>query len=114
MIPREQIASYLADYPSVAANRPYDDPVTAYWLATDGEPALFALLSDHSIPRLSLRCDPALASRLRSKYETVSPARKLNRKLWSTILLTGQLSWDEVAALVDHSYRLALASVRGD
>ena len=113
MIPHEQIAAHLASQPDITANRPFDDSVTAYWLQTDDQPALFAVLSDHPIPRLSLRCDPALTSTLRTRYETVSPARKLNRRLWNTIVLTGQLSWDEVVALIDHGYRLARASHPG-
>ncbi len=110
MIPHHQIAAYLANQSDVVANRPFDDPVTVYWLQVGSEPTLFAVLSDHSIPRLSLRCDPILMDALRSKYETVSPGHKLNRRVWNTIVLTGQLTWDEITGLVDHGYQLTLAS----
>ena len=114
MIPHQQIASHVAAYPEVFSNRPFPDPISVYWLPADPDPVMFAVLSDHSIPRLSLRCDSALMLRLRDKYGTVGPGQKLNRKIWNTILLTGQLSWEEIIGLVDHSYQLALASCQVD
>ena len=110
MIPHHQIAAYLADQSDVVVNRPFDDPVTVYWLQASPEPIMFAVLSDHPIPRLSLRCDPILMAALRSKYETVGSGHKLNRRVWNTIVLTGQLTWDEIIGLVDHGYQLTLAS----
>lgn len=114
MISHSQIATHLAGYPGVSPDRPFDDPVTVYWLNQAGRREMFALLTDHEIPRLSLRCDPILTAKLRSEYETVSPAQKLNRKLWSTILLTGQLGWEEIVDLVDHSYRLTADAFESD
>ena len=109
MIPRPQIAVHLDGYPDVSSDRPFEDSVTVYWLEEAGRREMFALLTDHEIPQLSLRCDQVLMAKLRAEYETVGPGRKLNRKLWNTILLTGQLSWEEIVDLVDHSYRLVVA-----
>ncbi len=109
MISHPQVATHLAVYPGVSFDRPFDDSVTVYWLQQASQREMFALLTDHEIPGLSLRCDAVLMAKLRAKYETVSPARKLNRKLWNTILLTGQLGWEEVVDLIDHSYRLTVA-----
>lgn len=114
MIAHTQIAAHLAGYPGVSCDRPFDDPVTAYWLDQAGRREMFALLTDHEIPRLSLRCEPTLMAKLRSEYETVSPADKLNRKLWNTILLTGQLEWEEIVDLVDHSYHQTVAALAVD
>jgi predicted DNA-binding protein (MmcQ/YjbR family) len=58
--------------------------------------------------RISLRSDPHLAKVLRDKYIEVSPGHKLNPKIWNTIILSGQLSIDEIKALILHSYQLAL------
>ena len=46
--------------------------------------------------QLSLKCDPLLSKTLREKYESVMPGQHLNKKHWNTLLLTGQLTWDEV------------------
>jgi predicted DNA-binding protein (MmcQ/YjbR family) len=68
---------------------------------------LFALIAEGSDPlRLSLKCDPILAQTLREKYESVMPGYHLNKKHWNTIVLTGQLSWDEIQDLIRHSYQL--------
>jgi predicted DNA-binding protein (MmcQ/YjbR family) len=34
------------------------------------------------------------------------PGYHLNKKHWNTILLSGQLSWEEVQDLIRHSYQL--------
>lgn len=71
---------------------------------------MFALIAEGTDPlRLSLKCDPQLAETLRERYETVMPGYHLNKKHWNTVLLTGQLSWDEVKDLIRHSYELVSA-----
>ena len=68
---------------------------------------MFALVREKSDPvQLSLKCDPLLAETLRQKYDTVMPGYHLNKKHWNTIVLTGQLSWDEIKDLINLSYRL--------
>ena len=70
---------------------------------------LFALIADGSDPiRISLKCDPLLASNLREKYESVLPGYHLNKKHWNTILCTGQLSQDEIYDLIRLSYHLVV------
>jgi len=65
------------------------------------------LVTEKKLPvQISLKSDPLLAETLREKYETVMPGYRLNKKHWNTIVLTGQLSWDEVKALIRHSYDL--------
>jgi predicted DNA-binding protein (MmcQ/YjbR family) len=68
---------------------------------------MFALVAEKSDPvRLSLKCDPLLAETLREKYESVLPGYHLNKKHWNTILLTGQLSREEIQDLIRLSYQL--------
>lgn len=68
---------------------------------------MFALLSEGKVPlSLSLKCDPLLAQVLQEKYESVMPGYHLNKKHWITIVLTGQLSLDEVKDLIVLSYNL--------
>jgi len=65
------------------------------------------LISEGKMPvQLSLKCDPLLATTLRERYESVLPGYHLNKKHWNTLLLTGQLPWDEVQDLIRHSYNL--------
>ena len=68
---------------------------------------MFALVQEKKQPiQISLKCDPLLAETLRQKYDTVMPGYHLNKRHWNTIVLTGQLSWDEIQDLIMHSYNL--------
>ena len=67
---------------------------------------MWDLRASHSSFRLSVFGDPLLAITLREKYESIMPGYHLNKKHWNTIMLTGQLSWDEVQDLIRHSYLL--------
>jgi predicted DNA-binding protein (MmcQ/YjbR family) len=68
---------------------------------------MFALVAENKTPvQISLKCDPLLAETLREKYDTVMPGYHLNKKHWNTILLTGQLPWEEAQGLIRHSYHL--------
>ena len=75
--------------------------------APRGEWKMFALIQERKNPvRISLKCDPKLAVLLREKYETVLEGYHLNKKHWNTIILTGQLPWEELQGLIRHSYDL--------
>ena len=90
--------------PNAKLDYPFGEEVAVY-KAND---KMFALIKENKTPvQLSLKCDPLLAETLRQKYETVLPGYHLNKKNWNTILLTGQLSWDEIKDLIRLSYDLA-------
>lgn len=67
---------------------------------------LVAVLELTNPIKMSLRCDPELATLLREKYETVMPGQKLNNKHWNTIVLTGQIDWPEIQGFIRLSYDL--------
>lgn len=75
--------------------------------ALQGSWKMFGILLEGSDPvRLSLKCDPQLAVLLRERYESVLEGYHLNKKHWNTVLLTGQLSDQEITDLIVHSYNL--------
>ena len=68
---------------------------------------MFALILEGKAPlQISLKCDPQLAQVLRDKYESVMPGYHLNKKHWNTVVLSGQLGWEQVQDLIQHSYLL--------
>jgi predicted DNA-binding protein (MmcQ/YjbR family) len=70
---------------------------------------MFALIAENSDPvRISLKCDPTLSKVLRDKFETVMPGYHLNKNHWNTIVLTGQIPWNEIQDLIRHSYNLVV------
>lgn len=93
--------------PGSRLDYPFGEDVAVYKV----DDKMFALVAEGSKPvRLSLKCDPALAVTLRERYETVMAGYHLNKKHWNTILLTGQLSWEEVQDLIRLSYNLVAES----
>lgn len=99
----KSVEKYLLSLPSAKLDFPFGEDVAVY--KADGK--MFALIAVGKSPlRISLKCDPHLAITLREKYETVLPGYHLNKKHWNTIVLTGQLEWEEVKGLIYHSYLL--------
>ena len=104
----KEVETYLLSMPGARLDYPFGEGVAVYKNA-DGK--MFALVKEGSSPvQISLKCDPTLAKHLREKYESVMPGYHLNKKHWNTVLLTGQLSWEEVQDLIRHSYQLASQS----
>jgi predicted DNA-binding protein (MmcQ/YjbR family) len=86
---------------------PFGEDVAVYKTGPHTEGKMFALISEGKNPvQLSLKCDPGLSKLLREKYDEIMPGYHLNKKHWNTLVLTGQLEWEEVQALIRHSYQL--------
>lgn len=99
----ETVEKYILSMPDARLDYPFGEGVAVYKIGDK----MFALIEEKSSPlRISLKCDPLLATTLRERYESVLPGYHLNKKHWNTIILTGQLSWDEVQDLIRHSYNL--------
>jgi len=106
MVNHKEVETYLLSLPNTRLDYPFGEGVAVYKTGDK----MFALVAEKSEPiRLSLKCDPQLAVALRERYESVLPGYHLNKKHWNTILLTGQLSWEEVQDLIRHSYQLVTA-----
>lgn len=103
MMEHKAVEDYILSMPNSKLAYPFGEEVAVY--KTDDK--MFALIREKKDPvQLSLKCDPQLAETLRAKYETVLPGYHLNKKHWNTLILTGQLSDDEVKDLIRHSYEL--------
>ncbi len=99
----KQVEQYLLSMPNAWLDYPFGEGVAVYKVGDK----MFALIPESKPPiRLSLKCDPQLSLLLRDKYEEVLPGYHLNKKHWNTILLSGQLSWQEIQELIRLSYDL--------
>lgn len=97
------VEDYILSMPNSRLDYPFGEDVAVYKV----NDKMFALVPEKSDPvRISLKCDPKLSEVLREKYETVSPGYHLNKKHWNTIILSGQLPWEEIQGLIRHSYEL--------
>jgi predicted DNA-binding protein (MmcQ/YjbR family) len=101
------VEEYILSMPNARLDYPFGKDVAVYKAGDK----MFALIAENSEPvRISLKCDPQLALTLREKYESVMPGYHLNKKHWNTVVLTGQLSWEEIQDLIRHSYQLVTGS----
>lgn len=105
MLDHKSVEQYLLSMPNSKLDYPFGEDVAVY----KAKDRMFALIREGKDPiQISLKCDPLLAQTLREKYETVLPGYHLNKKHWNTIVLTGQLPWEEVQGLIRLSYDLAI------
>lgn len=97
------VEEYTLSMPNARLDYPFGKNTAVYKV----KDKMFALIAEKSDPlSISLKCDPILAETLRAKYDTVMPGYHLNKKRWNTIVLTGQLGWNEIKDLIKHSYDL--------
>ncbi len=73
---------------------------------------MFALSRLDAIPlTVSVKCEPALAERLREAYAAVAPGYHLNKRHWNTITVDGSLSEAAVGEMVEDSYDLVVSAL---
>lgn len=97
------VEDYILSMPNARLEYPFGEDVAVYKTGDK----MFALIAEGKQPvRLSLKCDPQLSKLLRAKYIEVMPGYHLNKKHWNTLVLSGQLGWEEVQGLIRHSYEL--------
>ena len=101
------VEDYILSMPNTKLDYPFGEDVAVYKV----KDKMFALIAEKSKPvRISLKCDPLLAETLREKYVTVMPGYHLNKKHWNTIVLSGELPWEEVQGFIRLSYDLVVGS----
>lgn len=103
----KKVESYILGFDKSKKSFPYGEDIAVFSINDE----MFALLTIGKEPlRLSLRADWQLSKLLREKYESVMPGEKLDSKKWNTIVLSGQLPWEEVQSLIRHSYNLVVGT----
>jgi len=105
------VEEYVLSMPNAKLEYPFGEDVAVYTVGANpdagGRGKMFALITEKKLPvSISLKCDPQLAVLLREKYETIMAGYHLNKKHWNTIVLTGQIPWEEVQGFIRHSYDL--------
>lgn len=105
------VEKYLLSFPNSRLDYPFGKDTAVYKVHIasneNDQEKMFALIAEGTDPlRISLKCDTQLATLLREKYVTVMEGYHLNKKHWNTIVLSGELDWEEVQGLIRHSYDL--------
>jgi predicted DNA-binding protein (MmcQ/YjbR family) len=105
------VEDYILSMPNAWLDYPFGEDVAVYKAGPQDDGKMFALIREGKDPvQLSLKCDPQLSDLLREKYDEVMPGYHLNKKHWNTLVLTGQLGWEEVQGLIRLSYDLVAGS----
>jgi predicted DNA-binding protein (MmcQ/YjbR family) len=98
-----ELEQFILSLPGVSVSQPFDDHKLVYSLNDQ----MFAIIDKDKKPlKLSLRCDSQLSSILRQKYDEVMPGDHLDQRFWNTIILSGQLSQQDIKDLIRHGYNL--------
>lgn len=99
----KEVEEYVLSMPNAVREYPFGEEVAVYKV----DDKMFALIAEGKEPvRISLKCDPQLSVILREKYESIMAGYHLNKKHWNTIVLSGQLPWEEIRGMILHSYNL--------
>jgi predicted DNA-binding protein (MmcQ/YjbR family) len=100
-----EVEEYVLSMPSTRREYPFGEEVAVYKVGDK----MFALIDEEKEPvRLSLKCDPQLSEILRERYVEVMPGYHLNKKHWITIVIAGEMPWEDIQGLIRHSYQLVV------
>jgi predicted DNA-binding protein (MmcQ/YjbR family) len=104
----DELATVLGAMPHATVEEPFAEGVPVYKVAGK----VFAILQPHAAPpSVTLKCDPELARQLREQYRSVVPGYHVNKRLWNTISLDGDVPDDDLLDLVHHSYEQVVAGL---
>jgi predicted DNA-binding protein (MmcQ/YjbR family) len=94
--------------PGATEEFPFGEGVSVFKVAGK----MFALSGLRSRPlKVSVKCEPELAHRLRASYPAVRPGYHLNKRHWNTIALDGSLPDELVRDMLEDSYDLVVAAL---
>lgn len=97
----ETIREYCLSKKGAEEDYPFDEETLVFKVRGK----MFALIPLEKIPlQINLKCDPEKAIELREKYEDVLPGWHMSKKHWNTIILEGNIRWNDLKDWIDHSY----------
>ncbi len=100
----EQVSEFALELPEAVEDHPFGPTLDVMKVAGK----VFALLSDE---RVSLKCDPKEALRLRDEYPAITAGYHLNKRHWNTVDLDGSVPAEEIRWMVRHSYDLVVGKL---
>jgi predicted DNA-binding protein (MmcQ/YjbR family) len=60
---------------------------------------------------VSVKCEPALAERLRETHPEVLPGYHLNKRHWNTVIVDGSLPEQMIEDMIEDSYDLVVSKL---
>lgn len=97
----ETIIEYCLTKKGAVEDFPFDEETLVFKVGGK----MFALIPLEKIPfQINLKCDPEKALELREQFEDVQPGWHMSKKYWNTIILDGNIRWNDLSEWIDHSY----------
>lgn len=72
---------------------------------------MFALSGIDNFQYINLKCDPDRAIDLRETYQDVRPGYHMNKKLWNSVYINGDVEDELIFEMINDSYDLIVASL---
>ena len=123
MIAWRRVIDLALALPGTSADQPFEEGFESTVLRHADTGKWFGLLmrvarrkvglsGDGAAEILNLKCDPLLSHGLRQTYPDIIPAWHMNKQLWITVRLEGDLPEDVLATLIVMSYDLTAKKAR--
>lgn len=104
----DELRHYFTSKKGTTEEYPFDDTTLVFKV----QGKMFGLTPTTSDDlRMNLKCDPGLASDLRSAYEGILPGYHMNKTHWNTIIANMDVPDEKIYQLIDHSYDLVVAKL---
>jgi len=100
----EALREYCLSKPAVTEGLPFGEDTLVFKV---GE-KLFLLTSINLGNQFNVKCEPELAIELRERHPEVTPGYHMNKKLWNTVKMDGNLTDKQLFEMIDHSYEQVL------
>lgn len=96
----EELREYCLSKPTVTEGLPFGEDTLVFKVAEK----LFVLTSISMGNQFNVKCDPELAIELRERHPEITPGYHMNKKLWNTVKMDGNLPDKLIFEMIDHSY----------
>ena len=103
----EEIRIYCLSKKQTTEGFPFGDDTLVFKV----KGKMFALMNLEGDLRMNLKCDPEKAIRLREKYDAVIPGYHMNKKLWNTVIVDGNITDQLIKKWIDNSYKLVASKL---
>ena len=98
----EYFRDYCLSLPAVTEDTPFD--ATTLCFRVGGK--IFAIMDMEVFEDVNLKCDPERAIELREQYPGITPGYHMNKKLWNSVSVKGNVPDPLILELARHSYEL--------
>jgi len=106
----DELRAFCLGLNGAGEDRPFPRNPGLSAFRVDGRIFAFSSLDEEPL-RVSLKCEPEEALRLRAGYPAITPGYHLNKRHWNTVTCDGSLSDELVQELVEDSYDLVVAGL---